>query len=91
MPQMELLITHSAGLHARPASMFVQEANKYSAEIQVTYAGRTVNAKSILGVLTLGAHRGALIEVCTKGKDAAEALEALKSLVETNFGSDEKL
>lgn len=90
MPQAELLIDHSAGLHARPASMFVQEANKYSAEIQVKYGGRTVNAKSILGILTLGAHKGARIEVCTIGEDAAEALEALRSLVESNFGSGEK-
>jgi phosphotransferase system HPr (HPr) family protein len=71
--------------------MFVQEANKYSSEIHVTYAGRTVNAKSILGVLTLGANKGADILISTQGKDAEEALEALKRLVVSNFGMEEKI
>jgi phosphotransferase system HPr (HPr) family protein len=85
LPQIELTINHTAGLHARPASLFVQTANKFSSEIIVSYSGKNVNAKSILGVLTLGAQQGAVISIRVSGADAEEALGALKELVENNF------
>lgn len=86
MPELNLVIEHEVGLHARPASMFVQTAARFASNIEVTHGETTVNAKSILAVLTLGAHKGAEITVRAEGADAAEALKALEELVLGNFG-----
>jgi len=86
MPEIKLIVNHKVGLHARPASMFVQTAAKFNADIQVTHGENTANAKSILGVLTLGAHQGAEILIKADGDDADEALHALEELVLNNFG-----
>lgn len=86
MPEITLTIQHKVGLHARPASKFVQAASKFQSSIQVTHGERTVDAKSILMVLTLGAHKGAEITIEAEGEDAAEALVALEELVNNNFG-----
>jgi len=88
MPEIVLTITHEVGLHARPASMFVQTAAKFSSDIELTHGETTVNGKSILAVLTLGAHKGAEIKVTAEGEDAAEALAALEELVLNNFGEN---
>jgi phosphotransferase system HPr (HPr) family protein len=88
MPEINLVITHKVGLHARPASMFVQTAAKFSSDIEVAYGEKTVNAKSILAVLTLGAHKDAEITVKAEGDDAADALKALEELVLDNFGEE---
>jgi len=85
MPQITLTVHHEAGLHARPASLFIQAAKQFESDIKVSYDKREANAKSILSVLTLGAERGAVVTVRAEGKDADEALEALKTLVESNF------
>jgi len=85
MPQITLTVRHEAGLHARPASLFIQTAKQFESNIKVSYDKREANAKSILSVLTLGAERGAVVTVRAEGKDADEALEALKTLVESNF------
>lgn len=89
MPEITATIHHEVGLHARPASMFVQTAAKYSSDIEVTHGETTANAKSILGVLTLGAHQGAEITIKAEGEDAAGALNALEQLVLDNFGENE--
>ena len=86
MQEIKLTINHKVGLHARPASVFVQTATKFSSDIEITYGDKTVNAKSILAVLTLGAHQGAEIIIKAEGPDADEALKALKDLVQDNFG-----
>lgn len=88
MPEISLTIKHEVGLHARPASMFVQTAARFSSEIEVTHGETTVNAKSILAVLTLGAHKDAEIIISAEGDDADEALIALEELVLNNFGED---
>ena len=88
MPEITLIVTHEVGLHARPASMFVQTAAKFNSDIEVTHGETTVNAKSILAVLTLGAHKGAEIIVKAEGEDAADALSALEELVHDNFGEN---
>ena len=88
MPEITLTIKHEVGLHARPASMFVQTAAKFSSEIEVTHGETTVNAKSILAVLTLGAHKDSEIIISAEGDDADEALIALEELVLNNFGED---
>ena len=89
MPEKTLIVNHEVGLHARPASMFVQTAAKYSCDIDVTHGETTANAKSILAVLTLGAHQGAEITITAQGDDAEDALAALEQLVLDNFGEKE--
>ncbi len=89
MEKIRLTVNHPVGLHARPAAQFVKTANSYQADISVanvTKESNPVDAKSILGVLTLGVHQGYEIEIKAEGSDASQALQALKSLVENNFG-----
>jgi len=86
MPEIKLTIIHEVGLHARPASMFVQTAAKFSSDIEVTHGETTANGKSILAVLTLGAHQGAELLISAEGADAEDALKALEELVADNFG-----
>ena len=86
MPEIKITVNHEVGLHARPASLFVQTAGKFSSDIEVTHGETTANAKSILAVLTLGAHQGAEILIKADGDDADEALKALEDLVLNNFG-----
>ena len=88
MPEITLKIEHKAGLHARPAAMFVQTANKYKAAIKVRHGKREANAKSIMGILTLGASQGAEVTVHAEGNDAEQALSGLRELVESNFGEE---
>ena len=88
MPEKTLIINHEVGLHARPASLFVQTAAKFTSDITVSHGDRTANAKSILTVLTLGAHQGAEITIKAEGDDADDALTALEQLVQNNFGED---
>ncbi|MGA2110637.1 MAG: HPr family phosphocarrier protein [Anaerolineales bacterium] len=86
MPEIVLTVIHKAGLHARPAALFVQTANKFHSLIKVIHGDRQANAKSILGVLTLGATQGAVVTVQAEGEDAEQALSDLRQLVESNFG-----
>ncbi len=89
MSETNVLVTHKVGLHARPASLFVQAAKKFASEIKVknlTAGGEPVDAKSIISVLTLGVMQNHEIHIEASGPDAEEALLKLKSLVETNFG-----
>lgn len=86
MRSVELTIENKVGLHARPATVFVKAAQAHQSDITVSYDGKTVNAKSLLSVLTLGAAEGAVITVTAKGSDEAEALTALTALVDNNFG-----
>lgn len=86
MPEITLTVQHKAGLHARPAALFVQTANKYKASIRVRHGEREANAKSIMGILTLGASQGAVVVVRAEGEDAQQALDGLRELVESNFG-----
>lgn len=80
----EVLVTNEVGLHARPAALFVQEAAKYQADIQVrnvTGGKDWIDAKSILSVLMLGASKGHTIEIKADGSDAEEAVRALERLM----------
>lgn len=69
------------GLHARPAALFAQVANRFKSDIRVKRGKREVDGKSIMGLLTLAASRGATIEVTTQGADAEDALRALEQLI----------
>lgn len=79
-------LQNETGLHARPASMFVKEASKYSSEVVIIKGDMEYNAKSIMGVLSMGAKKGDIITITAQGDDDKEAVEALKELVESNFG-----
>ena len=79
-------IVNSLGLHARPAAMVVQTANRFRSEIQFEKDGLQINAKSIMGVLTLAAGRGSSVLVSCEGPDAAEAMAAIARVFETGFG-----
>jgi phosphocarrier protein len=84
-----LTIKNELGLHARAATMFVQLASKFGAEVVVERGGREVNGKSIMGLLTLVASHGAQIKVRTEGEDGAEQLAALERLVDNRFEATE--
>ena len=86
MPEIQATIHHPAGLHARPASQFVQTAKRFKSQISVSHGARAGNAKSILNVLALGAGQGAAIKISAEGEDADAALEALQTLIVKNFG-----
>jgi phosphocarrier protein HPr len=86
--EFRLIVKHPSGLHARPASVFVQVANKFKADIQVmnlTSKKGPVNAKSILSVLTLGVSEGFEIKLIADGPDASLAIKTLEELVNSNF------
>lgn len=89
MVEKKVIVNHKVGLHARPASVFVQAASKFTSDITVACEDRSANAKSILTVLTLGAHKGAVITISAEGEDADQAVSELVELVENNFGEDE--
>jgi len=81
----EVTINNQVGLHARPATFFIQKANEYKSGIWVEKDGRRVNAKSLLGVLSLGVTRGSTIIVTAEGSDEESAVNGIAELVSTNF------
>jgi phosphocarrier protein HPr len=78
-------ITNKRGLHARAAARFVMLAEKFDASVEVIRDGQSVPARSIMGLMMLGAGKGAEIELRAEGWDAKEALDALAALVESGF------
>ncbi len=84
----EVKIQNLKGLHARATSAFVQVADSFSCEIRVQKKDLSVNGKSIMGLLTLGAPLGELIKITAEGVDAEAAVHALVSLVNNKFGED---
>ena len=78
-------IQNSVGLHARPATFFIQKANSYRCSIWVEKEDCRVNAKSLLGVLSLGVSKGTAITLIADGADEADAIEGLVSLVNEGF------
>ena len=81
----EVVIKNQVGLHARPATYFIQKANEFKDEIKVTKDEREVNATSLLGVLSLGITRGSSIKLTAYGETEKDAVEALVALIESNF------
>jgi phosphocarrier protein len=79
-------IVNSLGLHARPAALIVQTANRFRCDVQFEKDGLQINAKSIMGVLTLAAGKGSVVVVSCEGEDASAALEALAKVFESGFG-----
>lgn len=85
MKETTITITNEDGLHARPAAIFVQEANKYECDIEIEFDGNKVNGKSIIGVMSLGAYHGDEIRIISRGVDEDEAIEALGDLLINGF------
>ena len=79
-------LTNQVGLHARPATFFIQKANEFKSSIWIERDERKVNAKSLLGVLSLGVVKGGEITLIADGEDEEEAIAALVELIENNFG-----
>lgn len=76
---------NKVGLHARPATFFIQKANEFKASIWVEKDERKVNAKSLLGVLSLGITQGTEINIIADGADEKEAVDMLVSLISSDF------
>ena len=85
MVSKEVVVQNQVGLHARPATFFIQKANEFKASIWVEKEERRVNAKSLLGVLSLGIVGNTSIRVIADGADEEAAVEALVKLVESGF------
>ena len=81
----EVTINNEVGLHARPATFFIQKANEFKSSIWIEKDERRVNAKSLLGVLSLGIVKGITIKLIADGGDEKEALETLENLVASDF------
>ena len=81
----EVLVQNQVGPHARPATFFIQKANEYKSSIWVEKEERRVNAKSLLGVLSLGIVGGTSIRIIADGPDEEEAVENLVDLVKSGF------
>ena len=77
----KLIVKNKQGLHARPAALFVQIANKYDARITVSRGEEEVNGKSIMGILMLGAEKGSAIFIEADGADAQAAIEELTKII----------
>ncbi|MBQ5799156.1 MAG: HPr family phosphocarrier protein [Oscillospiraceae bacterium] len=86
MYMQEVAINNEVGLHARPATFFIQKANEFKSSIWVEKDERRVNAKSLLGVLSLGITKGTVVTLMADGVDEKEAVDALCTLVSGNFG-----
>ena len=78
-------VQNQVGLHARPATFFIQKSNEFKSSIWVEKDERRVNAKSLLGVLSLGIIGGTTIKVIADGSDENDAVEGLVALVESGF------
>jgi len=81
----DVTIKNNVGLHARPATFFIQKANSYRSSIWVEREDRRVNAKSLLGVLSLGIVKGTTITLIADGSDEEDALNGLAELIDTGF------
>lgn len=81
----EVEVKNSVGLHARPATFFIQRANEFKSSVWVEKDERKVNAKSLLGVLSLGIVKGTVIKITADGSDEEDAVNVLVALIESNF------
>ena len=81
----DVTIKNNVGLHARPATFFIQKANSYKSSIWVEKDDRRVNAKSLLGVLSLGIVKGMTVTIHADGPDENDAVEGLALLIDTGF------
>ena len=85
MIETEIQVNHPTGLHARPAALFVQAAKAFASKISIGYEGKSADAKSIMGIMSLGIKSEAVFKLSADGPDEGDAVSKLKSLVESNF------
>lgn len=88
MVELETTIKNRAGIHARPSALIAQTAIKFASRIYLEKAGNRINAKSIMGIITLAASFGTKIKIITEGPDEQQAAEALKALFESGFNEE---
>lgn len=87
MEKRQFKITSDTGLHARPATLIVNAANQYSSDIELHYSGKSVNLKSIMGVMSLGIAKDAEIEISASGSDEKDAIDGIaETLKKENIG-----
>ena len=89
MTKTDVTITNNIGLHARPATFFIQKANSYKSSVWIEKEDRKINAKSLLGVLSLGIAQGMTVTLIADGTDEKEAVNGLFDLVNTGFAEFE--
>lgn len=82
----EMIIVNPLGMHARPAARLVQTVLQFASDVQLQMNNHRINAKSIMGLLTLAAAQGSRIEVICKGPDAEAAMDAVRALFASGFG-----
>ena len=85
----ELAICNKKGLHARASAKFVQTVERFDADVKVTRGGETVGGTSIMGLMMLAAGPGSVITVEASGKEAAEVIDAIESLIDGRFDEDD--
>ncbi|MGO8694918.1 MAG: HPr family phosphocarrier protein [Rectinemataceae bacterium] len=88
MTDVMVTISNRAGIHARPAALIVQTASKFASKIWLEKGSDRINAKSIMGIITLGASFGTPIRIVTEGADETEAAAALQALFDGKFEED---
>lgn len=84
----EMVIDNTLGMHLRPAQRLVQTVLKFKCDVYIMKDGQRANAKSIMGILTLAAARGARLLVTCTGEDAQDAMDAVRELIESGFGEE---
>ncbi|MBO5448519.1 MAG: HPr family phosphocarrier protein [Ruminococcus sp.] len=88
MLQNTVVVQNQVGLHARPATFFIQKANEFKSSIWIEKEDRRVNAKSLLGILSLGIVGGTTIKIIADGVDEEAAVKGLVDLVDSGFSED---
>ena len=88
MVKKEVSVQNKTGLHARPASEFVKKASLFKSSIFIEFEQRTINAKSIVGILSAGIGFGSKLILTAEGEDEAEAIKVLSQLIENKFGEE---
>ena len=86
MIEIELTIKNRSGLHTRPAASLVKLASRYKSDVQLSRDGFTINAKSIIGVMTLAAEMGSVLQLIVEGPDEMQTAEEIKALFDSGFG-----
>lgn len=81
MKEKTVLVIDPVGLHARPATVAVNAAGKFKSEVKITYKGRSVNMKSIMGVMSLGIPTQSEVTISTEGVDEEEAIQAIEEVL----------
>ena len=88
MTEATTTIENKTGIHARPASVFVQKASSFKSKVQLKAKGKTVDAKSILMIMSMGLVKGTEVTICADGPDEKDAVAQLKAMIDAKFGEE---